>query len=304
MLTHKYVVSACFASVVGLLSGAALAGGSSGGNGGCNSLPNWGQLKSAVTSSITPSSGANGGLGFNMWGVIVDNSGIVCAVAFSGGNFTSQWLASRVIAAQKANTANSLSLSSGVTPGGSAVGTAGLALSTANLFSAVQPGGSLYGLQASNPVDTEVGYGNRPGLGPIDPPPVSGSTFGTPSDPMVGQRIGGVNVFGGGLGLYKGGVRVGGLGVSGDTVLHRSHGRLADAPRSQSGSVPGRQRPGGHFRGRYLASGQHHLRHHAEPERRHGDQRERIRTRDLLQYSDRSGGRRPACGTVTGRRRC
>ena len=46
-----------------------------------------------------------------MWGVIVDNSGIVCAVAFSGGNFTYQWLASRVIAAQKANTANSLSLS-------------------------------------------------------------------------------------------------------------------------------------------------------------------------------------------------
>src|SRR3989449_5661583 len=29
----------------------------------------------------------------------------------------------------------------------------GLALSTANLYSAVQPGGSLYGLQHSNPVD-------------------------------------------------------------------------------------------------------------------------------------------------------
>ena len=216
MLTRKCVVSACFASVVGLLSGPALAGGSSGGNGSCNSLPGWSTLKGALTSSITPSSGANGGLGFNMWGVIVDNSGIVCAVAFSGGTFTSQWLASRVIAAQKANTANSLSLSSGVTPGGSAVGTAGLALSTANLFSAVQPGGSLYGLQASNPVDTEVGYGNQPGLGPIDPPPASASSFGTTSDPMVGQRIGGVNVFGGGLGLYKGGVRVGGLGVSGD----------------------------------------------------------------------------------------
>ena len=34
---------------------------------------------------------------------------------------------------------------------------------------------------------------------------------------MVGQRIGGINVFGGGLALYIGGVRVGGLGVSGDT---------------------------------------------------------------------------------------
>ena len=34
---------------------------------------------------------------------------------------------------------------------------------------------------------------------------------------MVGLRVGGVNVFGGGLGAYKGGVRVGGVGVSGDT---------------------------------------------------------------------------------------
>jgi hypothetical protein len=34
---------------------------------------------------------------------------------------------------------------------------------------------------------------------------------------LVGQRVGGINVFGGGLVLYQGGVRVGGLGVSGDT---------------------------------------------------------------------------------------
>jgi hypothetical protein len=35
---------------------------------------------------------------------------------------------------------------------------------------------------------------------------------------LVGQRVGGVNVFGGGLGLYQsGGVKVGGVGVSGDT---------------------------------------------------------------------------------------
>ncbi len=42
--------------------------------------------------------------------------------------------------------------------------------------------------------------------------------FGTGIDPMVGNRIGGVNVVGGGLALYsQGGVRIGGLGVSGDT---------------------------------------------------------------------------------------
>lgn len=219
MLTGKFVVSGCFGAMLGLLTAPALAQNTQssfgGGGGGCNSLPGWSALKGALTGSITASSGGNGGLGFNMWGVIVDNSGIVCAVAFSGGNFTYQWLASRAIAAQKANTANSLSLGRGVTPAGSAVGTVGLALSTANLFSAVQPGGSLYGLQHSNPVDTEVGYGNS--AGGQGNAPASASSFGTPSDPMVGQRIGGVNVFGGGLGIYKGGVRVGGLGVSGDT---------------------------------------------------------------------------------------
>jgi hypothetical protein len=34
---------------------------------------------------------------------------------------------------------------------------------------------------------------------------------------MVGEKIGGVNVFGGGLALYKNGVIIGALGVSGDT---------------------------------------------------------------------------------------
>jgi hypothetical protein len=158
-----------------------------------------------------------------MWGTIVDADGTVCAVAFSGGQFTSQWLGSRVISAQKANTANDFSLGHSATPGGSLFPT-GLALSTANLFTAVQPGGSLYGLQHSNPVDTAAAYGNMPGVGPsgisqasFNPGPGSSLSFGTASDPMVGKRIGGVNVFGGGLALYKGGIWVGGVGVSGDT---------------------------------------------------------------------------------------
>jgi C4-dicarboxylate-specific signal transduction histidine kinase len=56
-----------------------------------------------------------------------------------------------------------------------------------------------------------------PALANFNPGPSSGSSFGTPSDPMVGQRVGGVNVFGGGLALYRSGVKVGGVGVSGDT---------------------------------------------------------------------------------------
>jgi uncharacterized protein GlcG (DUF336 family) len=134
----------------------------------------------------------NGGLGFHMWGTIVDRSGIVVAVAYSGEKEGEQWPASRVISAQKANTANALSLDN-------------FALSTANLYAATQPGGSLFGLQESNPVNTAVAYAGE------------AEQYGTEADPLVGHRIGGINVFGGGLALYEGRGRVvGGLGVSGD----------------------------------------------------------------------------------------
>lgn len=156
----------------------------------CEKAPSWQQLKDALTAARKE---ANGGFNLDMWGTIVNTDGTVCAVAFTGAAYGDQWLGSRVISAQKANTANAFSLP-------------GLALSTANLYSAVQPGGSLYGLQHSNPVDTEVAYGG------------SASNFGTDNDPMEGKRIGGVNVFGGGVPLYnKSGERVGALGVSGDS---------------------------------------------------------------------------------------
>lgn len=158
--------------------------------GKCGVLPTHAALKKAL---VEARGQANGGLNLDMWATIVDRSGVVCAVAFTGKTVDAQWPGSRVISAQKANTANAFSL-------------AGLALSTANLFSAVQPGGSLFGLQESNPVDVKVAYrGNA-------------TAFGSANDPMVGDRIGGVNVFGGGLGLYNDkGVLVGAIGVSGDT---------------------------------------------------------------------------------------
>jgi uncharacterized protein GlcG (DUF336 family) len=136
---------------------------------------------------------ANGGFGLEMWATVVDRSGIVRVVAFSGDKEGDQWPASRVISAQKANTANSLSLD-------------GLALSTANLYSAVQPGGSLFGLQESNPVNPDVAYGGN------------ADQYGTTSDFMIGKRIGGVNVFGGGLALYDAtGAVIGAIGLSGDS---------------------------------------------------------------------------------------
>lgn len=176
---------------------------SSGGSGnsatGCGGLPSHAELLTALRAANAT---VDLTLNNEMWGTIVASDGSVCAVAHTGSdNLQSQWLASRVISAQKANTANSLSL--GNTAGGA---NAGLALSTANLWAAVQPGGSLYGLQFSNPVDPQVAYRG------------SASDFGTAGDPMVGGRIGGVNVFGGGLGLYSAdGTRVGAIGVSGDT---------------------------------------------------------------------------------------
>jgi len=221
---RRSVLSSSISVFVSLLAGPALADSSP--NTGCSALPNWSKLKNALASSITPTTNpctsGNCGLGFNMWATLVANDGTVCAVAFSGSSYTSQWLGSRVISAQKANTANDFSVGKSSTPNGSLF-PQGLALSTANLFSAVQPGGSLYGLQHSNPVDTAVAYSNTSSNGSgvqqanYSSGPVSATLFGTANDPMVGQRIGGVNVFGGGLALYLGGVKVGGVGVSGDT---------------------------------------------------------------------------------------
>ena len=157
---------------------------------GCAALPDHAALQAAL---IGARQEANGGFDLDMWGTIVDRDGVVCAVAFTGGERGDQWPGSRIISAQKANTANAFSLP-------------GLALSTANLYTATQPGGSLFGLQESNPINITLAYGGDPAL------------FGQSDDPLVGGRIGGVNVFGGGLALYDAdGTLLGAVGVSGDS---------------------------------------------------------------------------------------
>src|SRR5436305_4624020 len=168
----------------------------------CSNLPNFSALKNAIASATAAETS---GLNNQMWATLVNRDGVVCAVAFSGVNRAAQWPGSRVISAQKANTANAFSLDSSSNSDGSGQKD-GLSLSTANLFSAVQPGGSLYGLQFSNPVNEDVGY------------KVPSASYGTAADPMKGGKIGGVNVFGGGLALFAAGKKmVGGIGVSGDT---------------------------------------------------------------------------------------
>jgi uncharacterized protein GlcG (DUF336 family) len=170
------------------------------------------ELKAALTKADDQDST---GLGNHYWAVVVDRTGAVCAVAYSGEAVDSQWLLSRQIAAAKAFTANGLSLD-------------GAPLSTAQLYPWVQGspsgGNPLFGLAAGNPLDGALVYdGNF-------------SKFGTPEDPLLGKRVGGTITFGGGVGLYKGKNAIGGLGLSGDTACAdhstawRARNRLKLAP--------------------------------------------------------------------------
>jgi uncharacterized protein GlcG (DUF336 family) len=123
----------------------------------------------------------NGGLFTpnRMWSAVVDRQGRLCSIVKTGD----AWPGSRAIAMAKASTANDFNNSAP-------------ALSTANLYSPTQPGGSLYGLNNSNPFN------------PVFLPVNLGD----------GQVAGGVITFGGGVPLYDAGKVIGGLGVSGDSA--------------------------------------------------------------------------------------
>jgi uncharacterized protein GlcG (DUF336 family) len=156
----------------------------------CNALPSHDVLEKALTDARHQD---NGGLNNDMWGAIVDRTGTVCAVAFTGDKPDAQWPGSRGIAIEKANTANGFSLKN-------------MALSTANIYAGAQPGGFLYGIATSDPVDAEALHAGNP------------VKLGTNDDPAVGRKIGGIITFGGGLALYDSkGNLLGAVGVSGDT---------------------------------------------------------------------------------------
>lgn len=114
-----------------------------------------------------------------MWSAVVDRQGRLCSVTSIGD----AWPGSRAIAIAKAYTANGFSNNQ-------------LALSTANLYAATQPGGSLYGLNNSNPFNP---WYLAQGKGAND-------------------VTGGIITFGGGVALYANGEVIGGLGVSGDSA--------------------------------------------------------------------------------------
>ena len=126
--------------------------------------------------------GANGGFGVDLWATVLDREGVAVAVVFTGTAGGTDWSAGRRSSAEKASTANALSLPD-------------FALSTANLYSAVQPGGALFGLHVAVPAASPA-----------------------TSAPAATRRLGGLNALAGGVPLYnRRGVLVGALGVSGDT---------------------------------------------------------------------------------------
>lgn len=157
----------------------------------CAALPDHQSLTRALKAAQAT---ANGGFNHHVWGTIVDRDGIVCAIAYTGETRDAQWPGSRVLSAQKASTANAFSIER-------------MALSTANLYKATQPGGALSGAQDSMPVNTQAAH-----AGPAE-------DYGSASDPLKGKLIGGTSVSAGGLALYDAsGAIIGGLGVAGDSA--------------------------------------------------------------------------------------
>jgi len=182
-----------FSVFTGLVVGMTLITATSAIAGKCNDLPNNAELQTLLNNaqSGSPSSpGVAGGLfdGKRMWGAIVNRDGELCSFITSTTDPTQAWPGSQAIAKAKPYTANAFSLDN-------------LALSTARLYTFVQPGHSLFGLNDSNPFNT----------GALAPP--KGVNGGN------GRITGGIITFGGGEPLYNTeGKIIGGLGVSGDTA--------------------------------------------------------------------------------------
>ena len=177
---------------------------------GCEDVPKAADLKKLLQDAPAQNGDA-GGLnhGKAMWGAVVNRNGELCALAVSTDDGPATWPGSRAIAIAKAFTANAFSTDT-------------VPLSTARLYTLSQPGHSLWGLAAGNPVNPScLGAANDTTTG-------------------VGKVCGGTIVFGGGLALYKGQTRVGGLGVSGDTACadHEIAKRVRQSANLAPGGLP------------------------------------------------------------------
>ncbi|MBM3925797.1 MAG: heme-binding protein [SAR202 cluster bacterium] len=172
--------------VVAGLAVVAMAATSAASSSKCKDLPSEAQLK-AHLQAAPAAGGSAGGLfeGERMWGAVVNRAGELCAFTTSTDDPTQVWPGSEAISKAKAYTANAFSLDD-------------LALSTAMLYTFVQPGHSLFGLNNSNPFN----------------PDFLGKSMNEGQNKVAGDVI----TFGGGTALYKNGKIIGGLGISGDTA--------------------------------------------------------------------------------------
>jgi uncharacterized protein GlcG (DUF336 family) len=175
-------------------------------SGGCKDVPSAEDLK-RLLQSAPAQNGDAGGLnhGKAMWGAVVDRNGTLCALAVSTEDRAATWPGSRGIAIAKASTSNAFS--SDAAP-----------MSTARLYTLSQPGHSLFGAANGNPFNSLC----------------AGAADDTITG--VGKVCGGTITFGGGLALYKGQTRVGGLGVSGDTAC--TDHEIAKRVRQAAGLAP------------------------------------------------------------------
>lgn len=180
--------SALIAVFFGVFSGSSLAYTS------CKELPKAAALKKVFIDVINDKSSPSGGDGHPAWMTLVDASGTVCAVVTSlegDSDVTTNMsgLGHRLGSAYKANTSNTYSHDK-------------IALSTANLYTLVLPGGPMAGHTLPTFFDPNTG---------------NPETWGTPKDPMVGKRVGGFMALAGGLPLFdKDRHKVGAIGVSGN----------------------------------------------------------------------------------------
>jgi uncharacterized protein GlcG (DUF336 family) len=152
----------------------------------CSELPDDAELLRLLRAA--PAAVQAGGLlgGRFEWAAIVNRQGELCSLAVSTQDRAGAWPGSRAIAIAKASTANAFS-------------TDELPLSTARLYTLSQPGHSLWGAAGPNAFNADCA--------------------GRPKDKgSKGKVCGGTITFGGGLALYRGKTRIGGLGASGDTA--------------------------------------------------------------------------------------
>src|SRR5918912_2549400 len=152
--------------------------------GGCGDLPSADDLRKLLKDA--PSQGEVGGMasGRFEWAAIVNRSGEVCAVVVSTDDPTAAWPGSQAIALAKAYTANAFS-------------TGSVPMSTARLYTMSLPDHSLWSAANGNPFNPDC----------LVKPEDHGK--------QKGKVCGGTIAFGGGVPLYKGKTRVGGLGASG-----------------------------------------------------------------------------------------